>query len=74
MPSTEGFLPPGTHELTVESLAQDLDILWALIGSYLVFFMQCGFAMLEAGSVQKKNTINILLKVIPHLLSEINRL
>uniref|UniRef100_A0A7S0X4C6 Ammonium transporter n=1 Tax=Mantoniella antarctica TaxID=81844 RepID=A0A7S0X4C6_9CHLO len=39
-----------------------LDILWLLFGAYLVFFMQCGFAMLEAGSVRAKNTKNILLK------------
>ncbi|XP_069980062.1 putative ammonium transporter 1 [Penaeus vannamei] len=28
----------------------------------VVFFMQCGFAFLEAGSVRSKNTINILVK------------
>jgi Amt family ammonium transporter len=28
----------------------------------LVFFMQCGFAMLEAGAVRAKNTKNILIK------------
>jgi len=40
----------------------DLDVLWLLFGAYLVFFMQCGFALLEAGSVRAKNTKNILLK------------
>lgn len=29
---------------------------------FLVFFMQCGFALLEAGSIRHKNTRNILLK------------
>lgn len=43
-------------------LSADLDILWLLLGAYLVFFMQCGFALLEAGSVRAKNTKNILLK------------
>lgn len=43
-------------------LSADLDILWLLFGAYLVFFMQCGFALLEAGSVRAKNTKNILLK------------
>ena len=28
----------------------------------MVFFMQCGFALLEAGTVRAKNTKNILLK------------
>ncbi|CAD7695064.1 unnamed protein product [Ostreobium quekettii] len=45
-------------------LSADLDILWLLFGAYLVFFMQCGFALLEAGSVRAKNTKNILLKNI----------
>ena len=45
------------------SFLADLDILWTLVGAYLVFFMQCGFSMLEAGTVRKQNTVNILLKV-----------
>jgi len=28
----------------------------------VIFFMQCGFAFLEAGSVRSKNTVNILIK------------
>eukprot|EP00958_Prasinococcus_capsulatus_P025279 scaffold4189_cov378-Prasinococcus_capsulatus_cf.AAC.18 len=38
------------------------DTSFVLFSAYLVFFMQCGFAMLCAGSVQAKNTMNILLK------------
>mmetsp|Transcript_10004 Transcript_10004/g.13606 ORF Transcript_10004/g.13606 Transcript_10004/m.13606 type:complete len:458 (+) Transcript_10004:320-1693(+) len=45
-----------------EAVASALDALWLLLGAYLVFFMQAGFAMLEAGSVRAKNTKNILLK------------
>lgn len=40
----------------------ELDALWLMLGAILVFFMQAGFAMLEAGSVSLKNTQNILLK------------
>lgn len=44
------------------NLGTDLDTMWLCIGAILVFFMQTGFAMLEAGSVSLKNTNNILLK------------
>lgn len=42
--------------------AGDADAFWLLFGMVLVFFMQAGFAMLEVGSVQLKNTKNILIK------------
>jgi Amt family ammonium transporter len=35
---------------------------WFLIGVALVFFMQCGFAMLEAGFTRAKNAANIIMK------------
>jgi len=38
------------------------DAFWLIMCGCLVFFMQCGFGMLEAGSVRSKNTKNILLK------------
>mmetsp|Transcript_738 Transcript_738/g.1007 ORF Transcript_738/g.1007 Transcript_738/m.1007 type:complete len:483 (-) Transcript_738:200-1648(-) len=38
------------------------DIMWVLVCAILVFWMQAGFALLEAGSVRKKNTNNILFK------------
>ena len=38
--------------------------IWVLISSFLVFFMQAGFAMLEAGFSQAKNAGNIIMKNI----------
>ena len=35
---------------------------WFLMGAALVFFMQCGFAMVEAGFTSSKNTGNITMK------------
>lgn len=40
----------------------DMDTLWVLLAAYLVFFMQPGFAMLEAGLTRAKNAVNILAK------------
>ena len=42
--------------------ARDADCFWLMYGATLVFLMQCGFAMLEVGCVQSKNTKNILIK------------
>jgi len=48
----------------------DLNIFFQVSLGILIFFMQAGFALLEAGSVRVKNTTNILLKVclLPNLL------
>jgi len=40
----------------------DMDVFWLIFGGVLVFWMQAGFAMLEVGTVHKKNTKNILVK------------
>jgi len=45
-----------------QQISGDLNILWLMLGGFLVFFMQAGFALLEAGGVRAKNTKNILLK------------
>jgi Amt family ammonium transporter len=41
---------------------KNIDILWTLIAAALVFFMQAGFALVEAGFTRAKNAINILMK------------
>jgi Amt family ammonium transporter len=39
-----------------------LDTVWVLLGAMLVFWMQPGFALVEAGMTRSKNTANILMK------------
>ena len=39
-----------------------VDTFWLLMAAFLVFFMQAGFGLLEAGFVRVKNTSNILMK------------
>ena len=39
-----------------------LDTLFVLVSAFLVFLMQAGFGMLEAGFIRAKNTCNILTK------------
>ena len=38
------------------------DVMWVLVAAILVFFMQAGFALCEAGLTRAKNTGNILMK------------
>ncbi len=40
----------------------ELFSVWYLIGAALVFFMQCGFAMVETGFTRAKNAGNIIMK------------
>lgn len=45
-----------------EEVASSTNVFFLLFSGYLVFVMQAGFAMLCAGSVRSKNTMNILMK------------
>jgi Amt family ammonium transporter len=47
---------------TITDLALSIDSVWMLLAAMLVFFMQPGFAMVEAGFTRTKNTANILMK------------
>ena len=64
------FTPAIAHAIetgTLESLTKNtselklsVDTSWVLITGFLVFFMQCGFAMLEAGLVRQTGVVNTL--------------
>ncbi len=45
-----------------EAAAGDIWGVWFLMGAALVFFMQCGFAMVETGFTRAKNAGNIIMK------------
>ena len=49
-------------EQLAEELQTNLNIVWTCVAAFLVFFMQAGFAMVEAGFTRAKNAINILMK------------
>lgn len=48
--------------MDVTALTAGLNTFWVLITGALVFFMQAGFALVEAGLTRSKNTTNILFK------------
>lgn len=39
-----------------------VDYAWTLVAAFLVFFMQAGFALLEAGSIRSRNTGSVFMK------------
>ena len=67
---TKFLLALGLFLLCSSALAADavpgikvsLDTLWIITAGCLVFFMQAGFALLEAGMVRSKNTVNVVMK------------
>eukprot|EP01087_Luapelamoeba_hula_P023847 TRINITY_DN8869_c1_g1_i1.p1 TRINITY_DN8869_c1_g1~~TRINITY_DN8869_c1_g1_i1.p1 ORF type:complete len:135 (-),score=5.43 TRINITY_DN8869_c1_g1_i1:222-626(-) len=65
MPS-EGTLPhiSGGVIGPRSDVAMALDTGWLLLTGFNIFFMQAGFAMLEAGATRAKNTKNIILKKV----------
>jgi Amt family ammonium transporter len=48
--------------MDLAGLTTGLNTFWVLIAASLVFFMQAGFALVEAGLTRSKNTTNILFK------------
>jgi len=51
------------NELGINNLASGIDTIWVLLCAALVFFMEGGFAFLEAGFIRAKNSMNIVMKV-----------
>ena len=49
-------------DTTTIQLADGINTVWMLLAAMLVFFMQPGFALVEAGFTRSKNTANILMK------------
>ena len=54
--STNSSSPSRFYERT------PLDVMWGLATTFIIFMMQIGFGMLEAGTVRAKNTKSILMK------------
>lgn len=52
----------GSDGVTHEGVQNNLNTVWTCLAAFLVFFMQAGFAMVEAGFTRAKNGINIIMK------------
>ncbi len=51
------LLPQLVHAADIQ---REIDTAWIIIAGALVFFMQAGFALVEAGFTRAKNAVNIM--------------
>jgi Amt family ammonium transporter len=51
-----------SNKEAIDLVQTHANYLWTLVAACLVFFMQAGFAMVEAGFTRAKNAVNILMK------------
>ena len=51
-----------SNKEAIDLVQTHADYVWTLVAAALVFFMQAGFAMVEAGFTRAKNAINIMMK------------
>jgi len=53
---------PAGAETLAQNPSAPVDYVWVLVCGFLVFFMQAGFAMVEAGFCRAKNATNLMAK------------
>ncbi|MCG6911480.1 MAG: ammonium transporter [Deltaproteobacteria bacterium] len=51
-----------SNKAAIDMVQTHADYVWTLVAAALVFFMQAGFAMVEAGFTRAKNAVNIMMK------------
>ncbi len=51
-----------SNKAAIDLVQTHADYVWTLVAAALVFFMQAGFAMVEAGFTRAKNAVNIMMK------------
>src|SRR5258708_25907484 len=68
-----GLLPTAAHAAAAApakptdletSMMNSINTVWTLVAAFLVFGMQAGFVMLEAGFARKRETVNVLMECI----------
>jgi Amt family ammonium transporter len=72
MMTIPGLLPTAAHAATAPAKPTDLETsmmntmntVWTLVAAFLVFGMQAGFVMLEAGFARKRETVNVLMECV----------
>src|SRR3569833_2782353 len=61
---TKAHAAAETYTAHETSLINTVNTVWTLVAAFLVFGMQAGFVMLEAGFARKRETVNVLMECI----------
>jgi Amt family ammonium transporter len=56
------FATTAAEQASVQGTEVGINTIWVLVAAFLVFFMQAGFGMVEAGFIRAKNACNVLTK------------
>ncbi len=59
---------PAHAELDIQTVQENINILWLIIAAAMVFFMQAGFTSLETGMIRAKNSINVAIKNVSDMI------
>src|ERR1700704_4637675 len=58
------YAQSGTPEVKATDIVNPLNTVWTLVAAFLVFGMQVGFTMLEAGFCRSRETVNVLVECV----------
>src|SRR5438128_10918820 len=61
---THVYAQSGTPEVKAADIVNPVNTMWTLVAAFLVFGMQVGFTMLEAGFCRSRETVNVLMECI----------
>src|SRR6476620_11838669 len=61
---TQVYAQSGTPEVKAADIVNPVNTMWTLVAAFLVFGMQVGFTMLEAGFCRSRETVNVLVECV----------
>jgi ammonium transporter, Amt family len=63
-PAMTAVMPADLSDITKNPTINPINTAWTLIAAFLVFCMQAGFTMLEAGFCRSRETVNVLVECV----------
>src|SRR6187399_2633342 len=63
-PAAMAVMPADLIDQAKNPVINPINTLWVLLGAFLVFGMQAGFTMLEAGMCRNRETVNVLVECV----------